>query len=344
MYLPILKGKQGEFDAWKNISPSRRGQIQPLFEIVSDKGATQDLIKFRDGLLKASLSNDVLAIDFGRLGVGAVESSTGLAPYAWLHQELSDSNIEFQPVVHLGDSEEQVRDATEVAGKRGLLLRIGGMELDPAPASMDTSLHDWCADHALRTEDVDLLIDLGSIHGLDPLSVSDMATAYLSWATNNGPWASMILSSGAFPQQISNMRKGIYNFVERADAALWQRMQNSTAIELRYSDHASRHPDLVEGQMWNGPLPNLRYATGSHWIIWREGKDEQQGFSTFYDVCENIVAHPEFLGAGFSWADETIESKAQRNPGPGAGQQWITLGLSHHIELVADRLSRLGVA
>lgn len=342
MYVPILKGKQGEFDAWGHVGTSRRRQVQPLFEIVSDKGTSQDLSKFRDGLVKVSQSGDHLAIDAGSLSPWADDSGDSPTAYAWLESELAYAEVSFQAVVRLGDSSEQISSLLRDVGPRGIMLRIGGTELDPSPTPSDTSLRDWCAEHDVPPEEVDLLLDLGSIHGLDSLSVSDMADAYLDWAASNGPWASVILSSGAFPQQISNLKKGEYNLVERADAALWRRMRGTRDAELRYSDYGMRHPDLIEGQMWNGPLPNLRYTAGSHWIVWREGKDDHQGFSTFYDVCANIMAHAEFLGADFSWGDETIESKASRNPGPGSGQQWITIGLNHHLEFVVDRLSRLG--
>lgn len=342
MYYPILKGKAGEFDAWKNVSGRRRAQICPLFEIVPEKDIASDLKKFRDGIVKSSSRGDVVAIDFSELDYSEKVSDSGLSPYVWMASELSKTSIHFYAVVHLDDGLDRVRDAIQAVGSENLLLRVHGVELDPEPLPNDTTLENWCIDHQIRPEDIAIMIDLHSIHGLDPLSVSDLASAALSWVADNGPWDSVILSSSAFPQQISDLKKGMYHFIERSDAALWKRMKKIMP-DLHYSDYGTRHPDLPQGQIWNGPLPNLRYTTAAHWIVWREGKDAQQGFSTFYDVCVNIVAHPEYLGAKYSWGDGLIDNKSRRIPGPGAGQQWISYGLNHHLELVADRLSTVRV-
>lgn len=348
MYQPILKGKKGEFDAWSRVSPSRRASAVPLFDIVADKGTDADLQKFVTGLLDALNPNDECAIDAAALGNGARESASGLLPYAWLAAQLQGTRKTFRPVMHVEDGTASVADAISAATTLGqpITLRVGGTDADPQPLAGDTSLRDFCTISGLQTQNVHLLLDFASIFGADLSAYQRLATAYLHWVGANGTWASVTLASGAFPAQISAMPKQTANRVPRLDAMLWNLVNPTSPVPgLRYGDYGVRHPELFEGQVWNGPLPNLRYATDADWIVWREAKAKhQQPNSSFYDVCAAVASLPEYRGSAFSWGDYSIDEKSRRVPGPGSGTAWITYGTNLHMEFVIDRLANLGVA
>lgn len=339
MYYPILRGKAGEFEAWKNVDDSRRANIEPLFELVAENGISRDLIKFRDALVRSSRDRELYAIDFGALHPGGKEETSGSLPFTWLASELSATGIEFHAVIHLDDTNEQVADAIFAVGAENLLLRIRGAELDSDPSVSDSTLRDWCVARGIKTQDVAIMIDLGNIYGADNQSVTRLAEASLQWISNNGPWESAILASGASPETISDVPKQKYYYIDRNDAALWNQMIQIYP-ELDYADYGTRSPNQSDGPGFQGPLPYLRYATASKWVIWREPKDSQGGHSTFSDVCHNIVAHPDFSGANFSWGDGLMANP----PGPGTATQWISYAQNHHMELVIDRLTNLGVA
>lgn len=348
LYQPILKGKKGEFEAWSRVSTSRRTAAIPLFDVVADKGIDEDLQKFVAGLTVALQPSDACAVDTAALGNGAVESVSGLLPYSWLATQLQGSQMGFRPVVHIDDDVTTMADALWAASNMGqpITLRLGGLEADPEPAVGDTSLRDFCTSSSLQTSDVHLLLDFASIFGADLAAHQRLAIAYLNWAAANGSWASVTLASGAFPAQISALPKQTANRIPRLDAMLWNLVNRTSPVPgLRYGDYGVRHPELFEGQVWNGPLPNLRYAADSDWIVWREAKaKQQQPNSSFYDVCASIAALPEYRGSTFSWGDLTVDEKSRRIPGPGGGTEWITCGTNLHMEFVIDRLATLGVA
>lgn len=339
MYYPILRGKAGEFEAWKNVGGKHRDKIEPLFELVPENGVSRDLKKFRDALRRSAGPRELYAIDLGALSAGAKEESTGLMPFTWLAAELSSEDIDFHAVIHLDDAQAQLDDAIFAVGSENLLLRIRGDELDPDPEDSDRTLRDWCTDRKINPKDIAIMVDLGSIYGSDISSVNRLADASLRWVSNNGPWNSIILASGAAPEQISDVQKQKYHYIERKDAALWNQMIK-TYPTLDYADYGTRSPEQSDTPGFQGPLPYLRYTTADHWVVWREPKDPQRGHSTFYDVCKNIVAHADFAGANFSWGDNSIANP----PGPGTATKWISYAQNHHMELVSDRLSTLGVA
>lgn len=339
MYYPILRGKAGEFEAWKNVGDKNRTRIEPLFELVPANGVSRDLVKFREALLRSSRDRDLYAIDLGALPPGEKEESSGLLPFTWLAAELAGTGVDFHAVIHLNDTQEQLFDAITAVGAENLILRIRGAELDPDPASNDQSLRDWCTSHKLTPADVAIMIDLGSIYGTDIRSMTRLADTSLGWVYNNGPWESVILASGASPEQISDVQKQAYHYIDRNDAAIWNDMHQKYP-DIDYADYGTRSPEQSDGPGYQGPLPYLRYTTATHWVIWREPKDSQGRHSTFFDVCRNVVAHQDFSGANFSWGDRKIANP----PGPGTATQWISYAQNHHIELVSDRLTNLGVA
>lgn len=348
MYQPILKGKKAEFEAWKNLSPARRRRAVPLFELVADKGTSIDLAKFRDLLLGAVGKDDVVAVDALALGDGATEPNSGLGAYTWLSKECASLDFTLRPVLHVDDSPSVVEDVVRTFGVENITLRVGGTEGDPQPDSSDESLREWCHTGGLETKNVHLLIDFASIYGMDPAAQQGLAYSYLSWAASNGQWASVTLASGAFPQQITGLAKGVPNKVPRGDAALWNLVRPTSPVaDLQFGDYGIRHPELADGG-FGGPLPNLRYATATDWIVWREAKHHMYPNGSFYAVCAGVRGLPSYGGAGFSWADGIIDVKSRERPGPlpgaGTGTEWISYGMNRHFEFVTDRLTTLGVA
>lgn len=348
MYQPILKGKKGEFEAWSQVQANRRSSAIPLFDLVPDKGVEEDLQKFAAGLTLSIQPGDTFALDTAALRQGATESVTGLLSYSWLAAQLTNSAKPFRPVVHLDDENTIVADALAAAESMGqqVTLRIGQTDSNSLSKKNYTSLRDFCSESSMSSGNVHLLLDFASIADGDLEACQQLAVVYLQWILANGPWASVTLASGAFPAQISKLPKQTANRLPRLDANLWN-YANSAAIipGMYYGDYGVRHPELLEGPVWNGPLPNLRYATATDWIVWREAKAPSgQPNSSFYDVCASVTALPDYRGPSFSWGDQRVEQKSRRIPGPGAGTEWITYATNAHIEFVIDRLATLGAA
>jgi hypothetical protein len=350
MYQPILKGKKAEFDAWQNVRASKRKHAVPLFELVVKDGTDADLASFRDRLLSSTHGGDTVAVDVRSLGSDAVESSSGLRPYSWLVRETQSSGVKVRPVIYLDDEDVVAQDALTAsqANNELIVLRIGGGNADPAPANEDDSLQHYCATIGVVPTAVHLLIDFGGIYGSDIGSLQRLANSYLTWISANGTWASVTLASGAFPSQITALAKSTANMVPRLDGALWNLTHPTSPVpDLKFGDYGIRHPELPEAG-FGGPLPNLRYATTSDWIVWREAKHKKYPNGSFYTACAGVVGLPQYSGAGYSWADGVIAAKAACQPGPapgaGTGAEWITYGMNRHLEFVIDRLTTLHVA
>ena len=112
------------------------------------------------------------------------------------------------------------------------------------------------------------------------------------------------------------------------------------AIPPDYGDYGIGHPALPTGAP-RGPLPNLRYASGRDWQVFRESK-ALPGNQSFFTLCDRVTHSQHWPGAGYSAGDSEILRCAQSLGGAGTATQWLQFGASHHVAHVIDRLTTHG--
>jgi hypothetical protein len=197
----------------------------------------------------------------------------------------------------------------------------------------------------LRVSDTDLVLDLGAVRTQAAAQHAERtARAALAWARRQ-PWRSVTLACGAFPASISGLPYRTATPVPRWDAVLWARITGGLLggqdAGIGYGDYAVGSPELAAGR---APSPNLRYTGKRHWHVYRYPKADKGDMSTFYDLCQDVVAsgHWPARGGEFSWGDEQIGRCARHHRTPGNATVWRAIGTSHHLAVVTGRLAALG--
>ena len=197
----------------------------------------------------------------------------------------------------------------------------------------------------LSTSEIDLVIDLREVlTPRDVVRAAAVAGQVLQWAQGSGPWRSIAIASGAFPQSIARLPMQVASPVHRYDADLYDRVvAQNLDISLDYGDYCIWPPFQPDGG--RQPRPNLRYAYGRDWQVYREGQ-AFQGYAPFYTLCRKVVHSPYWPGNGarYSAGDDEINRRAQPNATAGSGgpTQWMQWGASHHLAHIVDRLANLG--
>ena len=121
-----------------------------------------------------------------------------------------------------------------------------------------------------------------------------------------------------------------------------QRLHPSIKRVPSYGDYAIGHPDLVEIDPRVMQMSaNLRYTGDDHWVVVKGRSVRKYGADQMHDLCEQLVAHPSYAGAHFSWGDEWIAQCSQRAGGPGNAEAWRRAGTNHHLTMVIHQLSNL---
>jgi hypothetical protein len=345
-YVAVLKGKPGELTACRAASAAVLAGSRVVFEIVPKYGAERDLTDFVNRMAKGAAplwpAGAIPAIDMGYMDQSQRINGTGVV--LWAAQQLLNDNVRSIPVMRHDDPAPVLADiasAVKLIGG-GVCLRLGSSDDDPSsdigsgliPAAMKAV--------GVAPPDTDLLIDMWTITSkLDRDRAVPSAVAALQWAAANGPFRTVTLVSGAFPDSISNFDKDQATTVFRWDADFYREVvHKKPALVPDFGDYGPASPAIPPDKS-RAPLPNLRYTDEDEWQVYRESK-KRPGNESFYTLCGRVVKTKYWRGAGYSWGDREIERCSRSQPGPGTATEWRAYGTSHHLARVVDRLSTTG--
>lgn len=355
IYVPILKGKEGEFAALQELKSDIRALIMPLIEIPSvprdytndlpAKSLDDHLAGIPEKLGKCNLARplyldlpsygeaehladgrlglDALLADCTRYGVIAIPvvsraSSDNYLSVAGLHTKSSDCGICVRLVEK--DFSEDIDTDAEVAR---VLRGVGASQSTP----------------------IDLILDLREI-GSEGNRDIVFSRYVFSLIPHKDAWRRIILAAASFPENLSELDAATTVLLPRREWNLWktlQRKPNSLPRkDLIYSDYAIANPVSKELDPRTMRMSaNIRYATEDHWLIVKGRNVRQYGFSQYFELSEALVKRPEYYGRNFSWGDTYIDDCALAMKGPGNATTWRKVGVNHHLTLVAKQLANL---
>jgi hypothetical protein len=346
VYVPVLKGRQAEFAALAELQPFTRERILPLVEIVP--GPDNDAATLRQVIDKSvrklrPWAGRRLLLDSGLLAVD-VPLGNGLGPVAFAvtraHQLAGASAT---PVVRLSDEPMAYADATATHGDHacGVALRLGTEELEDDPEDVIEALQAGLRGLGVGPSEVDLIFDLGAVNSDPAVHAGARFVADLLRALPTpDDWREVVVTSGAFPVDLSFVEAWQLGEPLRYDAQLYDRLQQQRRLPPLplYGDYAAAHPVMSNGTAFPAP-PQLRYTIADRWLTMKGRRNDPRGHDQFYVVCEHIRDHPEFVGAALGQADERIANARRHDPGNAS--TWQQLATTHHLDYVVQRLTTL---
>lgn len=346
VYVPVLKGRQGEFAALAAIQPATRQQVLPLIEIVpgpADEPAAIRAVVDRTCMKLRRWAGSRLLLDAGLLPTDIeMNDNSGAVRYA--ATRAIQHGIGATPVVRLNDEALAQADAAQVHKEHGggVAIRLNAEDMDEDSEDLDPALTDVLRRLSVNRSDADLVLDLGPVNGdLAVRAGTRLVTDLLRDLSKIDDWRQIIVASGAFPADLSAVERWVIGEPRRYDAAVWDHLQERRRIRRKpiYGDYATAHPVLASGPPFPA-APQLRYTVGNSWLTLKGGRNDPRGHDQFYDVCEMIAQHPEFVGVALGKADARIADA--RAYGPGNASTWREIGTTHHLDYVVRRLTTLG--
>lgn len=345
VYLPVLKGRQGEFAALADIQPATRRAIIPLIEIVP--GPLDDAATVRATVDKTlrklgGWAGSRLLLDTGWLPAES-ELRDGVGVLGYATAAAADAGIGATPVLRLNDGELAHRDAQlHAEDGNGIAVRLNVEDMDEDPEDLEEALTALVRRLGRTPADVDLLLDLGSVDG----DVAVRAGARLVRDVLHGlpepeAWRELVVLAGAFPTDLQAVQPWTLGELPRRDAMLHDHLRRRRPLPRvpTFGDYAVAHPLLVTGPAFPA-APQLRYTASDRWLILKGRRNDPEGHEQFYRVCEAIAQHPEFAGAALGRADARIADP--RREGPGNASTWRAIATTHHLDYLVHRLTTLG--
>jgi hypothetical protein len=339
-YVPILKGKRAEFFALGFLK-SKAG-LTPLIEAVPSSVAEQTPRRMADQW-QADLPYfiDLLFLDDPD---DTAIPAPPTHPVRLCFAEVAALGQIAIPVTGLSRSPTYQNAIQQVVGEqgRGLMIRLTPDDFEDSE-ELEQGLQSLPGFFGLQPNQIDLLLDLGSVVDSSAGTIAQMHRANIDLIPNLDDWRSLTVASSAFPKGLAPLTRDEWNPAPRLDWRGWRALFAGNKQPKRlpsYGDYTISQPALPpEGRATI--LAQLRYTTPEFWLIWKGRNAFEDGFDQFFAICASLVQRPEFRGADFSWGDAEIAQKAANVGSCGNAQTWRQIGTNHHLETVLDQIANL---
>jgi hypothetical protein len=349
-YLPILKWKLGERGAVEDIGPLCKAVITPLAEIDSipwdwendepSKSLDDHIQKLPSQTAQAWGTTDPIFVD----GYDVDDQlASGVHSLTWLFDELRSCGVEAVPVVRDDSSSAYLAAARGIVAsdRRGACLRISkdvifGSDPLAGISRLRTAL-------GVAASTVDLVVDLRSVQEDHVLPYATALRIIWPVLAAGGPWRSMTIASGAFPESLAGVPTGT-TYITRADWNLWSLLSILNPCPV-FGDYGVSSPDMIEVDPRTMQVSaGIRYTTDTDWMILRgrSVRRHPQRWGQTRELCATLIASGHYAGRSFSCGDEYIHACANGG-NSGNATTWRRVGTNHHLEHVVAVLASPGV-
>lgn len=360
-YVPILKGKRGEFNALKELFPQDKAALTPLIEVppipwkrdkagVPHRSRTPEahLEYVWDGLVDAWGTSRSLFADLSISGLPELAPTAARHVVTYFFDGARSVNLKLIPVTGLAPTSAA---RTALAGvlavdKRGLCVRLRRNQglFDP---TMGQQLVQLIASFGLKPEDVDLILDLEDIRPEEGAALAQLAGLRLSTLPALGSWRTLTLAGSTFPQGVgSSVTTGTMGVVPRGEWLVWRALRSNQPTVTRmptFSDYGVSHPEPFDTYPWLiNPSASIRYTTPHSWLLFKGKSFRDNGGGQYRSLASQVLAQPEYCGRVYSAGDEYIEDCAVQAVTTGNLEKWVYVGTNHHLTLVVRQLASLG--
>ncbi len=355
-YVPILRLKQGELNALQKISDEVREHITPFFELSDvDKDWSSGVpIPKKD--MTTHINDKLLQIektwgneDYFYFQIPSYYFQDG-GVTAELFSEIDSAllqKLQYIPAVSLSDNEDYwmaMKPIVDQAQSR-LAIRV---QLDMSDEeSAEPSKEDYdriLAYFDANPENVDLVIDLGSIEDGQAYSSYLAMRLLIAVTPYIEKWNNIIIAASSFPESLGSVTKGSSETRERTEWLAWKKLQGTKRVKRFpvYGDYSISNPMASEDidPRYMKPSASIRYSLREEWLIVRGKSLRTYKFDQFHSLSQVLSTSTYFFGADYSAGDEFIHICAtDENSGTGNLTTWREVGNNHHFTLVVEQLA-----
>lgn len=355
-YVPILRAKQGEFNALAQTEAAVRSQLTPLIELTPVSYEPDDDEEGNGSHVDPSLPQVIRRLEqsWGTdrralLDLGLVPSTPAIAggrhPVEFIADEARAAGVlaVFVTGPRRDDAFQDAVGTAAAADGRGVCVRLSNEDFADLGGTI-AEVDDMLGELELSYDDADLILDFCDIapDRIGPTALA--ATGLLRGLPMIGDWRTLTLAATAFPR-VADYGPNSLNTGPRAEWAIWQSL-------LAQDNDLPRMPafgDYTVGGVQTAyeqsaavfrPSPNLRYTTQDDYLVLK-ARHARHGHDQYNDLCRIMVDRPEYRGAEFSWGDGYIDRCAAGQDGPGNAMTWLKAAINHHLATVADQVASL---
>jgi hypothetical protein len=351
-YVPVLKWRQGEYQALLRLDEAHRQHVIPLIEV------TPPEFDFESGKVKKTLEKQLepfakrLKAKWGTqpafLETALLEPTArmpgGVHPLSYLLESARDVGGQLTPVTGL---ERDLAHYNAVAAAVlidgfGIAVRCSLDEI--ADPDFPRNVERLAVDLAGDISNVDMIIDLAA-KNFDP--IDDLANLVVTILQSDPIYdnvRSLILIGTSFPASMADI-KGQSQTIPRSEWMLYKKIVAKLSAGFEpptFGDYAISSADMPKGDMrLLKPSASVRYTINDAWLITKGSNVRDNGFEQFRDRCGDVVDSGLALPVGYSAGSDYVRGCHAKTEKTGNLTTWRWVGTNHHITKVVDDLASL---
>ena len=344
-YVPILKGKAGEFASLGEISSKCKSGMTPLIELIT-KDREKRKIEDDCGKLSKSWSDTrPIFIDvYLDINDDARSSVGSMRAYFDKARLISLTIIPVTGLRRHSDYQSLIQDICS-KDKKGVCLRVESTDMADEE-ELKKQLQLFLKAFKMNESEVDLLVDFKEIPLTQVPLFQMMAGTILSYLPNIKKWRTLTLAATTFPISMGDFQSANISIRQRGEWTIWTNIRSLRSYGRipTFGDYAIANPVITDfDPRIMDMTANIRYTIERDWLVLKGRGVKRFGYPQFRSISRTLVGRPEFSGAGFSAGDNYISNCAAGNVSTGNMTTWRRVGTTHHLTFVVDRISSLPV-
>ena len=349
-YVPVLKWRQGEYQALFRLRDPHRSRVVPLIEMtppdfdfeswLPKKTIDEHLEKFA-ARLKDKWGARLAFLDAGLIDPAA-RMIGGMHPLLWLMNEVRPNGSPLIPVTGF-ERDAGYQSAVNLAhlvDGRGAALRCSLEDaVDPDFGYNVESLLDTLGfDH----DELDIIVDLKSPN-FEPLDgLAQLLAATLQSSPAFAAARSVTIVATAFPASMGDVT-GPIKLISRSEWLLYKALiplLAASSVRPAFGDYGIASHELPQGDMrLLKPSATVRYTVDDGWLVAKGNNVRDNGFAQYRTCCGLVTGSAGFMGAGFSAGSEYVEQCRAGSASTGNLSTWRWVGTNHHMTKVVHDLA-----
>jgi hypothetical protein len=328
LYFPVLRWKQGEREALRNLSQPVLDKIVPIIEfpqncVPNDRKITT----FPQSALSDLGTDKSFYLDISYIDECGISS-------ARLLDDIFTRGLQCIPVHNLQNGRGSLATIIQLfTGRkcRSFAIRVSDNVSD---AEIDYTLA-TLQQYGIAHEELDLILDMrdlcnGAVQA--KLRMMRMLTQRLGTAYHR----SIVLAGSFTKDAIQSNSQG---WVNRYDWALWKETrQSSDLAHVWFGDYTTVICEFRDSE-YRG-APSIKYTTDDHWFVMKGNLRERQHPQRIAQ-SSTVVSAPFYRRQPFSFGDLRIGQCATGVWGPGSTSNWVAIDVSQHIAFAVSQVSAI---
>lgn len=348
-YMPILKWRQGEYQALYKISEKIKNRIVPLlvippveydFEERRMKKTVQEHIETFPRRYSQKWGKRHALIDIHESLESEVMNSGKLVSI-YIFDELRKLSSKAIPVVGLNRGKPYTNGIKSIisvdASGVGLRIKLEDLMTTTINSSITTLLKFLQTTH----QETDLIIDLGLPESFEPYPIFTRALFHaLQKLQNLNNFRSLVIAGTSLKM---NEISAPGNLTIRHEWLVYKNLiatcrENNQRI-CTFGDYAIESPEFLSLDMrLIKPAGKIVYTAGDNWYV-TKGTAFRGNESQMIDQCKRVIASGYYMGPKYSHGDQRITDTATKKDNTGNLSTWKQVGMNHHMTMVVNQLS-----